>query len=461
MRDSLQNSVALILVTGSRLNEKAFGTGFAIYNKQCTYILTCTHVIQRIDNPKQIQVNGSQAEVVVSSPEDSADLAVLCVEKQLDIPQLPLSASGKEGMPFRIPGFQSEDKRYVNRPLAGTLGRQNLMRGQADSMGAWDLVIKRDTPYLQHGYSGSPVIDERGRVIGVVQVRHESGNTGIAISIDVLKNVWPDMPPDLVVQYKAPASRSQLWWKVALLFLVLLLLGGGALYYARNPLYSSTAIFSGTPSVHTTSSVANTATSTTSAPTQVPSPGSTVSPPPKSAIPANWHLAFNDPLTAGRHDSAWDPDPPCTFTTSYYEENSTNLNFCTRGTSTANSIPDLSYTIDVSIHQGNQGGLVVRKANNNYYYFTITATGEYALTRHSAANGGDDTTIKEDSSSAIHQGFDQWNTLQIVVQGSSFTLYINGQFITAQSDGTLTYGAIAVIANNSDVRFRNVVVYTP
>jgi chaperonin GroEL len=219
MSDSWQASV--VLITSSDPSESHFGTGFVIdKDEQTTCLLTCTHVVRDVGGPEKIEIAGTQARVIASNPEEGADLAVLCVERPLEIPPLPLYATSEKGKRFSTAGFQLDGKRFVIRELQGKLGEQVgvQMRGQADRLWAWDLEIT-DEYLLQPGYSGSPVVDEYGNVIGVVNTRRGEGKTGVAISIEALRKVWPEMPRDLFAQnrvggigkaVKEPISRSQI-----------------------------------------------------------------------------------------------------------------------------------------------------------------------------------------------------------------------------------------------------------
>ena len=197
---------SVVLITSSDPDESSFGTGFVIdKDEQTTYLLTCTHVVRDAGGPVKIEVYGTQARVIASDAEEGADLAVLCVEGLPDIPPLPLCATSEKGKSFSTAGFQLDGKRFVIRELHGKLGEQVgvQMRGQADRLRAWDLEIT-DIYLLQPGYSGSPAVDEYGNVIGVVNTRRGEGKTGVAISIEALRKVWPEMPRDLFAHRVGP-----------------------------------------------------------------------------------------------------------------------------------------------------------------------------------------------------------------------------------------------------------------
>lgn len=200
MDKSWQDSVVLIM--SSDPSEQSFGTGFVIHeDKQATYLLTCTHVVREVGGPGKIQINGTQARVVASSPEKRADLAILCIERLPNMPPLPLYAASEKGKPFNTAGFQSAGKQIVIRELQVTLGKQVgvQMIGQAGRIKAWDLKITDSLHHLQDGYSGSPVVDESDHVVAVVNTREGQGFIGTAISIEALEKIWSEMPPGLFV----------------------------------------------------------------------------------------------------------------------------------------------------------------------------------------------------------------------------------------------------------------------
>ncbi|WP_366557620.1 formylglycine-generating enzyme family protein [Okeania sp. SIO1I7] len=62
--------------------------------------------------------------------------------------------------------------------------------------------LKIEAGKLQKGYSGAPVVDlETGFVVGITThmegKNEEEGKEGTAISIEALKKIWPEMPPDV------------------------------------------------------------------------------------------------------------------------------------------------------------------------------------------------------------------------------------------------------------------------
>lgn len=200
MSADLQGSVTL--VTSTETTNNRFGTGFVIaQDDEAAYLLTCAHVIDDVGGAESIDVEGSPAAVVAYGSASELDLAVLRVPGSLDKKALPLQPTGDRDSAFLTAGFQKFGSHFLVRPLQGSLGQTVALavRGQADRVRAWDLKIEDDYQ-LQPGYSGSPVLDQAGgTVLGVVSHRQGQGERGLAISVEALPKLWPEMPENLLL----------------------------------------------------------------------------------------------------------------------------------------------------------------------------------------------------------------------------------------------------------------------
>jgi CHASE2 domain-containing sensor protein len=132
------------------------------------------------------------------------DLAVLRVEGLPHAQALKLCATGQAGIPFTTAGFRTfgtkqESKQY--RVLQGRLGKATGIAGKAANFAqTWDLEItEAGAPdKLEPGCSGSPVMDQSGRVLGVATHRLDTtGKQGQAIAIRELERIWLEMPASL------------------------------------------------------------------------------------------------------------------------------------------------------------------------------------------------------------------------------------------------------------------------
>ena len=203
-------------------------------------------------------------------------------------------------------------------------------------------------------------------------------------------------------------------------------------------------------------------------PTSRSAPASMPTQSPASLIPAGWINTFSEKMTVHDHDSLWETDNSCVFQTDGYEETTTGSNYCAHGNTGNSSFSDLYYSIDLSIRQGFQAGLVLRNQDNNYYYFSITTSGKYSFSVHQSVNGGVDTQIVGGSSSAIRQGQGQWNTLTVLAQQNTFLLFINNVHVNTTISTVRGQGIISVAVNGPDQQnvygdalFRNLVVWFP
>lgn len=225
MSSSLRDSV--VRITSSNPDESSFGTGFVIYqDEQATYVVTCAHVVNDVGGPKSVKAGGVTASVIAPifkenvEPavlgEDGVDLAVLRVVGLQNKPLLHVSDTGETGKEFTTAGFQQyfKNKSFLIRELRGVLGEQVGVeaRDLFERIEAWDLEFTGKYQ-LKPGYSGSPVVEASGTVIGIVSTR-EGGEKGVAIAIKALKEIWSDMPDSLLQEYgsldhQATAKTSQ------------------------------------------------------------------------------------------------------------------------------------------------------------------------------------------------------------------------------------------------------------
>ncbi len=207
MSEQIQASV--VLITSQNSQNSRFGTGFVVHHTgQSSYLLTCAHVIDDVGGPDAIDVAGNAAEVVARGSVEGLDLAVVKIKGLTDIPTLSLQTVGQKGEALQAVGFQQSRNFFVMRPLQGILGESvSLMaRGQTIPIKAWDLKIEGDH-HLQPGYSGSPVVQQAsGQVLGVVSHRQGGGERGLAVSVEALPQIWPEMPPNLLKSAPAPSK---------------------------------------------------------------------------------------------------------------------------------------------------------------------------------------------------------------------------------------------------------------
>jgi trypsin-like peptidase len=194
---------SLVLISSkSPTADNNFGTGFVIHeDEQSTIIVTCAHVVTEVGGGDSLLVSQKTASIIASGERDGIDLTVLRVERLFNKTPLLLCAIGKEGGKFCIAGYQPHtENKYIIEELNGELGKLTSVESvnAAKPYDAWHLVISSENK-LQPGYSGSPVVDmDSNYVLGVASDQKGSGQRGTAISIEGIREIWPDIPPGLI-----------------------------------------------------------------------------------------------------------------------------------------------------------------------------------------------------------------------------------------------------------------------
>ncbi len=124
---------------------------------------------------------------------------------------------------------------------------------------------------------------------------------------------------------------------------------------------------------------------------------------------------------------------------------------------------NFAFQTQMTIIKGDEGGLIFRSnnANANFYYFRVGHDGYYALFLSKGNNLN--TTLAEDTSSAIKTASGQTNILTVIARGANLYFFVNKQFVTSVSDNTFTHGAIGVVAGDlthpTDVAFTQAEVW--
>jgi hypothetical protein len=179
--------------------------------------------------------------------------------------------------------------------------------------------------------------------------------------------------------------------------------------------------------------------------------------------PGGGTLAINDPLTDNSQGNNWyDNGTACTFTGGAYQVAISQSGFVQDCLTQAKHFSDFAYQVQMTITQGDAGGVVFRAddANNNYYYFRIDLSGNYELDNFDSSGGH---KINGGTSSAIKTQLNQPNIIGIVAQGNTIDAYVNMQHIATFHDSKLVQGRVGVAAedvnNTTTVSFGNLKVW--
>lgn len=131
-----------------------------------------------------------------------------------------------------------------------------------------------------------------------------------------------------------------------------------------------------------------------------------------------------------------------------------------------NQYSNFAFEVKMTIKQGDCGGLAIRSQNNNtnLYLFQVCQDGSFDFYQYTSNSVGGPITLTHNNSPAIKQGIGQLNTIAVVANGNTFTLYINNQKVASASDSTYTQGSIGLVAsaynNPTTVTYQNARVWT-
>ena len=119
------------------------------------------------------------------------------------------------------------------------------------------------------------------------------------------------------------------------------------------------------------------------------------------------------------------------------------------------SFSNVVMSVQVQMHYGGFCGLVFRlnPYHKTFYVLELNSYGQYRLQR---ALGNDParwlTLIDWTSSSAIHQGYEHYNTMLVVATNAQFRIYINQQLTIATfTDDTYTAGLIGLLVGGDSI----------
>ncbi|MDT4328926.1 trypsin-like peptidase domain-containing protein [Methylomonas sp. MV1] len=213
--DSLESVVQII---GSV--DGQFGTGFVFLTDGCeAWIITCSHVVRDVGGGGNVRINDPRfvddtPEILACADEQQADLAVLKAKlvSGCSIPAFKLGLVGQKDLPCRIIGFTNLTTEYRRaEPLNANTGYFMVLQGKklgAPRIPAWKLWLD-DRSLLQGGYSGSPVLCPRTRLVFAVASHNEfKGERGYAISLVNLGKIWPELPENLIASSERWPGQS-------------------------------------------------------------------------------------------------------------------------------------------------------------------------------------------------------------------------------------------------------------
>jgi hypothetical protein len=191
---------------------------------------------------------------------------------------------------------------------------------------------------------------------------------------------------------------------------------------------------------------------------------------PNPYTPGVGQLALIDPLSDNSKGYAWDisnqTDGSCAFSGGSYHSSTQKLNIyyiCNAGVT---DYSNFAFEVQAKILQGDCAGMVFRYDSNTgkLYFFEVCQDGNYSFSRYLDFTGNNIKDLAGGSSAAIKTGLNQTNTIAVVAQGSTLSIYVNKQKIASANDSTFTHGQIGVFADAinhpTDAAFNNAKVWT-
>jgi len=160
---------------------------------------------------------------------------------------------------------------------------------------------------------------------------------------------------------------------------------------------------------------------------------------------------LNDSLSKNTAN-IWDENSHCVFTNGSYhaiEEQTGYFFYCMNSTQT---YQNFAFQVKMTFLRGSLGGIMFRAntQTSKYYLLRIDRNGRYDLFLYVDSNVHDIKKLAGDVTDAVNVNMNQPNLITLIVQGNSFALYINSQYITTLSDpnSTLSSGQIGVTAED-------------
>jgi hypothetical protein len=134
--------------------------------------------------------------------------------------------------------------------------------------------------------------------------------------------------------------------------------------------------------------------------------------------------------------------------------------------STQGIFGNFTFEGQLTITQGDCGGVTFREDNNgHFYYFLFCENGTYQVFKYVSYGASDAMILRSSRSFAIHTGLGRQNKIAVVANGDTMLFYANERQIDRVQDASYTLGSIALIArplygHTTDVIYSNARLWT-
>lgn len=173
----------------------------------------------------------------------------------------------------------------------------------------------------------------------------------------------------------------------------------------------------------------------------------------------------SDPLSSQDSNGWADDGTSCLFTNNNYSANVSGSNTFQSCISDHLQYADAAIQVNATLISGDSAGIIFRSNTNatQFYDFEITANGQFFLRFRN--NGRYTMIIPDTDSSAIHSKGNT-NTLLVIVDGSDFKLFVNGEFVAETHDSTFSNGLLGVAvgttsSTSGEASFDSLNIYQP
>jgi len=187
-------SPAVVCITAPQQFGECIGSGFVIDDEG--HIITNDHVATAADELLVTLADDHTAPATLVGTDPGSDLAVLDIDvpaEELTIAEMGISSALQVGQRAIAIGNPFGLERTLTSGIISSLGR-TLSRDDSNFLIAE--VIQTDAA-INPGNSGGPLLDSKGRVIGVnsaiVSTNGTNSGVGFAIPVDIVKRVVPEL----------------------------------------------------------------------------------------------------------------------------------------------------------------------------------------------------------------------------------------------------------------------------
>jgi hypothetical protein len=185
----------------------------------------------------------------------------------------------------------------------------------------------------------------------------------------------------------------------------------------------------------------------------------------------NGNPTLNDALNR-QNGNNWDMvsntgEGSCSFQDNAYHATAQQPDYLYACFAATPSLSNFAYQVQMTILQGDYGGIIFRAngANSKYYYFRAGKDGAYDLSVSHDTTATHDQILKSGiAPSIITTGLNRPNLIVVLANGSSLYLYVNQKFLAQVHDSTYQSGQIGVFggdfaSKSADVAFTNLKVW--